>query len=145
MRRGWPLQVNAGMAILGAAVVYPPAAYPLPPVTQWWLLIQSIIGNGFYDIRLWMSWLDEVEKYHPTEAHYYLEYIGVEPAEQGKGVGSDILRHMTNTADRENVGCYLENANPRNLSVYQRHGFRTVQEKEIIGIPTWFMWRDPRN
>jgi hypothetical protein len=39
------------------------------------------------------------------------------------------------------VGCYLENANPRNTSFYQRFGFQIVSEKEIIGLPAWFMWR----
>ncbi len=143
LRRGWPVQVNDGDTTLGAAVIYPPGAYPLPVSTQWWLLIKSMIGNGFYDIRLWMKWLGEVEKHHPSEGHYYLEYIGVEPAKQGRGVGSAILRHLTDAADKEKVGCYLENANPYNLPVYQRHGFQVVDEQEIIGVKTWFMWREP--
>ena len=86
-----------------------------------------------------MRWINCI----PVEPHYYLEYIGVEPAFQGKGVGSAILMHLCERADKEKVGCYLENANPINTPFYQRFGFQITQEKEIIGIPTWFMWRPP--
>jgi hypothetical protein len=37
----------------------------------------------------------------------------------------------------------LENANPRNLPFYQRFGFQVLINKDIIDIPTWFMWRSP--
>jgi ribosomal protein S18 acetylase RimI-like enzyme len=143
VRKGYPLQVNGDGKVNAAAVVYPPGAYPLPVSDQWMLLIKSILGNGFYDIRGWMQWLEEVDKIHPNEPHYYLEYLGVEPELQGKGLGSTILQQLVSKADEERVGCYLENANPRNTSFYQRFGFQIITEKEIIGIPSWFMWRPP--
>lgn len=145
IRRGYPIQVNEGGRVIASAVIYPPGAYPLPVLDQWMLLIKSILGNGFYDISPWMHWLAEVDQLHPKEAHYYLEYLGVEPEQQGKAVGSAILQHLVDTADEEHVGCYLENANPRNIPFYQRFGFQIVSEKEIIGIPSWFMWRSPVN
>jgi len=145
MRKGCPLQVNEDGKVRAAAVIYPPGAYPLPPLDQWILVIKSILGNGFYDIRIWMRWLDEVDKLHPHEPHYYLEYLGVLPEQQGKALGSSILHHLIKKADGEHVGCYLENANPRNIPFYQRFGFQIIHEKDIIGIPSWFMWRPPIN
>jgi ribosomal protein S18 acetylase RimI-like enzyme len=53
------------------------------------------------------------------------------------------MQHLINKADEVSVGCYLENANPRNLSFYERFGFQVIDEKEILGIPSWFMWRAP--
>ena len=91
-----------------------------------------------------MRWLDEIDKMHPVEPHYYLEYLGVEPEQQGKGLGSVIFQHLIDKADKERVGCYLENASPRNVPFYQRFGFQVISEKEIISIPAWFMWRPPR-
>jgi ribosomal protein S18 acetylase RimI-like enzyme len=107
------------------------------------ILFKSILGNGWYDIRGYIEWLNEVDKVHPDKAHFYLEYLGVEPECQGKGFGSSILQHLSAKADEQGVGCYLENANPRNLAFYQRFGFQVIHEKEIIGIPSWFMWRPP--
>ena len=143
IRKGSPLQVNENGKVVAAAVIYPPREYPLSASDQWMLLLKSIFGNGFYDFRPWMKWLEEVEKAHPSEPHYYLEYLGVEPEQQGKGLGSTILQHLIHKADEECVGCYLENANPRNISFYQRFGFQVISEKEIIGIHSWFMWRPP--
>ncbi|OGN96999.1 MAG: hypothetical protein A2Z71_07475 [Chloroflexi bacterium RBG_13_50_21] len=144
VRKGYPLQVNEHGKVVASAVIYPPGTYPLPVGDQWMLFIKSFLGNGIYDIRVNMRWLDEIDKMHPVEPHYYLEYLGVEPEQQGKGLGSVILQHLIDKADEERVGCYLENASPRNVPFYQRFGFQVISEKEIISIPAWFMWRPPR-
>lgn len=141
IRRGYPIQINEDGKAVAAAVIYPPGTYPLPVIDQWSIVLKSFFRNGFYDIRGWMKWLDEIDKNHPTKAHYYLEYLGVDPQYQGKGFGSSILKHLIARADEGGVGCYLENANPRNVNFYQRFGFEILSEKEIIGIPSWFMWR----
>jgi ribosomal protein S18 acetylase RimI-like enzyme len=143
MRRGYPVEALDGDKVLGAAVIYAPGNYPIPAIDQWYLLLSSILGNGLYNIRDWLLWLNEVDKYHPTVPHYYLEYIGVDPEHQGKGVGSSILQHLIDHADEDHVGCYLENANPGNIIFYQRFGFQIMEEKQIIGLPTWLMWRSP--
>jgi ribosomal protein S18 acetylase RimI-like enzyme len=142
-RRGCPILAQEGDQVLGAAMIYPPGGYPLPVLDQWRLLISSVIKNGLYDVRAWIRWLDEVERFHPTEPHYYLAYIGVHPGFQGQGVGSAMLKHLMGMADAALVGCYLENANPRNLPFYQRSGFQVSKELEIIGLKTWLMWRPP--
>jgi ribosomal protein S18 acetylase RimI-like enzyme len=143
IRKGHPIQVNENDKMVAAAVIYPPGAYPLPVIDQWLILLKSILGNGWYDIKAWNKWLIEVDKNHPTEAHFYLEYLGVEPEYQGMGFGSSILKYLNTKADEAGVGCYLENANPRNISFYQQAGFQIIGELEIIAIPTWFMWRPP--
>jgi GNAT superfamily N-acetyltransferase len=145
IRKGYPIQVNEDGNTVAAAVIYPPGAYPLPVIDQCLIVLKSLLMNGLYDVRGWLKWLDEIDKYHPTQAHYYLEYLGVEPGYQGKGFGSFILKHLIAKADELGVGCYLENANPRNVPFYQRFGFQITGEKEIIGIPSWFMWRPPGN
>jgi GNAT superfamily N-acetyltransferase len=141
IRRGYPLQLEREGKIMAVAVIYPPGGYPLPAWEGWLLLAKSILGNGFYDIRSWVHWLEEVDKHHPTEPHYYLEYVGVAPDYQGKSMGSTLLQFLVAKGDKEGVGCYLENSDPRNTPFYQRLGFQIVAEKEIIGIPAWFMWR----
>jgi ribosomal protein S18 acetylase RimI-like enzyme len=145
IRRGYPIQVNEAGRTVAAAVIYPPGGYPLPVIEQWLIQLKSILANGWYNIRGWLAWLHEVDKNHPSEAHYYLEYLGVEPGSQGQGFGSCILKHLIAKADEHHVGCYLENANPRNVPFYQRYGFQIVREMEIIGIPAWLMWRPPGN
>ncbi len=143
IRKGYPIHINKAGKVVAVAMIYPPGGYPLPVIDQWSMMIKSILRNGVYDIRGWLKWLDETDNNHPAEPHYYLEYLGVEPGYQGKGFGSSILQHLAAMADENGIGCYLENANPLNVKLYQRFGFQILRQKDIIGIPTWFMWRPP--
>ena len=143
LARGEPLELRHNGAIAAAAVIYPPGAYPLPWMAQLWVRLMTIWGHSRYDLRAWEAWLDEMEQHHPTLPHYYLQYLGVEPALQGKGFGSQLLAELARRADAAQVGCYLETATPRNLPLYQRFGFAITAQKEIIGLPSWFLWRPP--
>ena len=69
----------------------------------------------------------QMETYHPSEPCWYLPLIGVDPARQGRGYGSSLLRYALEQCDRDRMPAYLESSNPRNVPLYQRHGF------EIIG------------
>jgi GNAT superfamily N-acetyltransferase len=140
-RYGCPLQICEDGKAVAAAIIYPPGSYPLPWIEQARIFVKSILGHDFYDIRPWLRWLAEVDEIHPQESHYYLEYLGVTPEYQGRGLGSAILKYVTTKADEENTGCYLETASPNNVSLYQRYGFDVFAEKNIIGLKSWFMWR----
>jgi ribosomal protein S18 acetylase RimI-like enzyme len=142
-RRGLPLQVRESDSIACAAIIYPPGAYPLPTSAQLGILLKSIVRNGVYGLGRWLTVLSCFEKRHPKDTHYYLEFIGVDPIQQGKGLGSSLLNDLSSRADQEKVGCYLETSNARNVPLYQRFGYETVAEEEILGVNIWFMWRSP--
>ena len=141
LRRGEPLELCQNGSTAAVAVIYPPGAYPLSWFAELQVTLTSIFGHARYDLRAWQAWLDEVEQFHPHTPHYYLEYLGVEPALQGQGLGSQLLSELARRADAVGVGCYLETATPRNLPLYQRFGFQVTAQKEVIGLPAWFLWR----
>jgi GNAT superfamily N-acetyltransferase len=143
IQRGAPVHVIQDDKVAAAAVIYPPGAYPLRRLDELRVQFWMVWGHSPYDLRPWLHWLEQAEKHHPEEPHYYLEYIGVEPALQGRGLGSTILEHLTNRADQAQVGCYLETATRINLPLYQRFGFNVICEEQIIGLPAWFLWRPP--
>ena len=68
----------------------------------------------------------QMESHHPAEAHWYLPLIGVDPAHQGKGLGSILMRHATERFDRDGALAYLESSNPGNVALYERHGFEVL-------------------
>jgi GNAT superfamily N-acetyltransferase len=91
------------------------------------------------------SGLERIERAHPTEPHLYLAVIGVEPAGQGRGIGTSVLEPGLELCDREGLPAYLETARERNVDFYARHGFRTRSEQRMPGGPTvWGMWRAAR-
>ncbi|MGH3823481.1 MAG: GNAT family N-acetyltransferase [Pseudonocardiaceae bacterium] len=88
--------------------------------------------------------LGQMDEYHLTDPHWYLSMIGVDPARQGRGYGSALLRHGLKTCDAQGVPAYLEATSERNKPLYERHGF------EAIGVmqsgsspPMWPMLRKP--
>lgn len=69
---------------------------------------------------------EQMGSYHPTEPHWYLPLIGVDPAQQGKGYGSALMKHALIPCDQENRLAYLESTNPRNIPLYKQHGFELL-------------------
>jgi ribosomal protein S18 acetylase RimI-like enzyme len=88
---------------------------------------------------------EAMAKYHPTEPHWYLPLIGVDPSHQGKGHGAELMTHALQRCDREQVPAYLEASSPRNISLYRRHGFETLGTIQVGSSPPLVpMLRVPR-
>ncbi len=62
--------------------------------------------------------------------HWFLLCIGVRPDQQGQGLGAALIRQGLQRIEAGGVPCYLETANERNLSFYQKNGFRLVGQKQ---------------
>lgn len=86
-----------------------------------------------------------VHKRHIASPHWYLYLLGVEPVLPGKGYASNLIKTMLNRADREGLGCYLDNTNEKNLPMYQHYGFRVIEEYKVpkTGVSLWAMLREP--
>ena len=57
--------------------------------------------------------------------HWYLAGIGVEPAEQRRGIGGALMAPGLEAAERAGIPCALLTNSERNLSFYEAHGFVT--------------------
>lgn len=79
--------------------------------------------------------LDEMAKYHPSEPHWYLPLIGVDPAHQGKGYGSALMTYALQQCDRDHSTAYLEASSPRNVPLYRRHGFEVLGTIQVGASP----------
>ena len=82
---------------------------------------------------------------HPAEAHAYLFVLGTLPARQSQGLGSALIRHVTQRLDRQGTAAYLEASCEDNRRLYARHGFADVGVIQLPdGPPLFPMWRAPR-
>lgn len=70
--------------------------------------------------------MQQMMDFHPREPHWYLPLIGIDPQHQGKSLGSALLGHALALADRDGLPAYLESSNPRNIGLYERHGFEQL-------------------
>jgi GNAT superfamily N-acetyltransferase len=130
----------------GAALWIPPGRSQLSAMDNLRLMphLARVYGRGLPRALKGMAAMDAV---HPHEPHYYLPIIGVDPAAQGQGVGSSLLRPVLERADREGMPAYLEATTPRNRALYARHGFEDVDVLYLPydGPPMWRMWREPNS
>jgi len=98
------------------------------------LLLESTHSKIHGDVR---SILDQMEGFHIPEPHWYLPLIGVEPHHHGKGLGSALMAHALAICDPDGMPAYLESSNPRNISLYLRHGFEVIGEIQSGSSPIW--------
>jgi GNAT superfamily N-acetyltransferase len=88
---------------------------------------------------------NRLESHHPHEPHWYLYFIGTDPACQRRGYGDALMWPMVARADADGLGMYLEASTAGVVPYYERFGFTVTREFSLRGGPTWWlMWRRPR-
>lgn len=129
-----------------AAIWAPPGLWSVPPRT---VLREAGPMMRVFGRRLPLAirYLLRIEHRHPrSPEHWYLEVLGTEPARQGQGLGSALLRPILALCDRDGLGAYLESSSERNRVLYERHGFEVVETFNMPGGGPSIrrMWRDPQ-
>lgn len=86
-----------------------------------------------------------LEGAHPKEPHWYLKAVGIDPAWQGLGLASLLLRSRLDRCDRDGQPAYLEAGKPGGVPMYEHFGFRRIGN---LGMPEGAplmaaMWRTP--
>lgn len=90
-----------------------------------------------------IKWFSRWAGLDPEEPHSHLGPIGVVPAYQGRGVGRALMNRYVEHLDGEKIEGYLETDKPVNVDFYKKFGFAVVHEEKVIGVPTWYMRRQP--
>jgi ribosomal protein S18 acetylase RimI-like enzyme len=126
---------------LGVALWLPPDVHPDEDALVG-LLQGTIPEENQQEI---FAFMERMDRSHPSEPHWYLPMIGVDPAQQGNGYGSALLKHALERCDAESKLAYLEASSPKSISLYQRHGFELVGTIQVGSSPPMFpMLRQPR-
>ena len=91
------------------------------------------------------SFFEQMGSFHPHEPCWYLPLIAADPAQTGRGLGAALMKHALQKCDQQGLPAYLESSNPRNISLYERHGFEVMGKIETPSSPLMTpMLRQPR-
>jgi GNAT superfamily N-acetyltransferase len=121
VRQGHVHVLRDGETVVAAAVWAPPGLAAYDQVSG------ELIGHlltGAETARLGMiqEGFGHLRDYRPEEPHFYLSLLGVDPARRGEGLGGRLLAASLEVVDHFGDPAYLESSNPRNVSLYERHG-----------------------
>jgi ribosomal protein S18 acetylase RimI-like enzyme len=88
--------------------------------------------------------MDKIHKRHMSGPHWELLIVGVDPALQGRGRGSALVRDGLARADEAGLPCYLNTNTLANVPFYERLGFSVLEEATLgkDGPAAWAMRRD---
>lgn len=114
-------------------------------------------ATGSYAARF--AELDEAfEAVHPTEPHWHLAFLAVDPGYQNRGLGSALMEHTHEWLDQSGLPAYLEATNADNQRVYRRHDYADMAPADIVigdprsngagavaGATFYRMWRPSRS
>lgn len=109
--------------------------------------IDDIIANTIESERLEEigTFFEQMDVHHPQEPCWYLPMIAAEPAYHGKGLGGALMKHALQRCDEQGLPAYLESSNPRNIGLYERHGFEIIGEIQAGTSPVMTpMFREAR-
>ena len=87
--------------------------------------------TGLSNIKKAISRESAIKKIHPAGPLYYLWFIGVEPSQQGNGIGSKLLNEIIYKGLSENRTICLETSTLKNIPWYEKHGFKIYRELDF--------------
>jgi ribosomal protein S18 acetylase RimI-like enzyme len=96
------------------------------------VLIDTLAPERHEDTLAVLGQMDEA---HPRFPHWYLPWLGVDPALQGRGLGGELLQHCLRIVDEDHLPAYLETPNPRTIPFYERYGFEVTGHAQAGACP----------
>ena len=134
----------AGTCVLGVAGIVGPGAcvgaMMAPYAAEVLARPEPPLGDPARPAVLWATWA----LHDLAEEHWHIGPVGIEPGYQGRGIGRAVMEALCADLDAHARVGWLETNRERNARFYAALGFEVVDRVEALGVPSWFMRRDPR-
>lgn len=102
-------------------------------------VLWRLAGQKFRDV---CGAIPLIERHRPRDPHWYLDILGVDPAQARQGLGTALLQHGLARADEGGQPVFLDTLSQDNVAFYQRHGFEVSAEVTLPdGLTVWCMLR----
>jgi ribosomal protein S18 acetylase RimI-like enzyme len=128
--------------LVGVSGLAPPGTCQ-PDTRQRLRLLPAIIGLGPRTAVRVGRWIGRWAAHDLAEPHAHLGPVAVDAHLQGQGIGSQMMAVHTARLDEQGQLGYLETDKLENVGFYERFGYVVVAEEPVLGVPNWFMRREP--
>jgi len=91
----------------------------------------------------WSAWRQGWGRHDPARPHAHFGPFAVEAALRRQGFGSALMQRFCDFLDENGTLGHLEADKEENVPFYEGFGFRVFAEESVVGVPTWFMSREP--
>jgi ribosomal protein S18 acetylase RimI-like enzyme len=139
-----PLVIRDGSALIGICGFDPPGGSKMSPEDMQ-VIMESLAAIDADAPARAMQMLADWSTRAPSEPHWHLGPVGVDPARQGSGIGTTLVRAFCEMMDREGTLAFLETDIEKNADLYARFDFETTHHVTVYGVPLWFMTRRPQS
>ncbi len=117
----------------------------LPPAEQMPALTERLFEPLGDSVPRLVDWFSTWSRLDPEARHLHLGPIAVAPTAQGQGIGTALMDRFIDHLVRQRSAGYLKTDRPENVDFYKKFGFSVKREVQLIGIPTWYMWRGAKD
>jgi ribosomal protein S18 acetylase RimI-like enzyme len=129
--------------VIGVSITFDPGAWPLRDGAVGYELAWALAA-GPLPVRRGLAFARIVRDAHVDYPHHYLWFLAVDPAEQGRGAGRELLADLHRRADADGLPAYLETGTMANVTWYAASGYAVTGELRLAGgEPLWLMERRP--
>jgi len=126
---------------LAGAAIWSPPGYEAPAMGA----LRALVTLGWYSgtrLPTLLKGFSLQDEHKPDAPHWYLYAIGTDPQQQGRGVGSALIRPMLELCDNQGLAAHLDTNTESNVRFYEGHGFRVSGEFDLPDGPhSWAMTR----
>jgi GNAT superfamily N-acetyltransferase len=92
----------------------------------------------------WSAWRQGWGRHDPARAHAHFGPFAVEADLRRQGFGALLMRRFCAYLDEIGSLGHLEADKEENVPFSEGFGFRAIAEESVVGVPTWFMSREPQ-
>lgn len=99
------------------------------------------INEEFVPVRVLpdlMAVYEKMEEYHPKSRAWHIAWTAIDPAYQGQGYGSALVRRGLEYCQNSGLPVYLESTSCKSVSFYERHGFKLLGKIQSGDSPPMF-------
>jgi len=113
-----------------ALTLYP--QYKRTTLKAIWLDVKLVLkAIGIRRIKTALHREARIKEKQLKQSMTYLWFIGVDPDEQHRGIGSELLKEVINLSNEKGLPVFLETSVLQNLPWYKRFGFTIYDQLEL--------------